>query len=40
MSGKMTFGRFFRENAVILIFILITLLAIKPSGLSLTSADV
>ncbi len=36
MSGKMTFGRFFRENAVIIIFIIITLLAIQPSGLSLT----
>ncbi len=36
MSGKMTPGRFLRENAVILIFILITVLAIKPSGLSLT----
>jgi simple sugar transport system permease protein len=36
MSGKMTFGRFLRENAVILIFIIITVLAIKPSGLSLT----
>ena len=34
MSGKMTFGRFLRENAVILIFLIITLLAIKPSGLS------
>ena len=34
MSGKMTIGRFLRENAVILIFLLITLLAIKPSGLS------
>jgi simple sugar transport system permease protein len=36
MSGKMTPGRFFRENAVILIFILVTILAINPSGLSLT----
>jgi len=36
MSGKMTFSRFFRENAVILIFILVTLLAIQPSGLSIT----
>lgn len=36
MSGNMTFGRFFRENAVIIIFIIITLLAIQPSGLSLT----
>lgn len=36
MSGKMTVGRFFRENAVIIIFIIITLLAIQPSGLSLT----
>ncbi|HWQ09932.1 MAG TPA: ABC transporter permease [Holophaga sp.] len=35
MSGKMSFGRFLRENAVILIFLLITLLAIKPSGLSI-----
>lgn len=35
MSGKMTFGRFLRENAVLIIFIAITLLAIKPSGLSL-----
>lgn len=35
MSDRMTFGRFFRENAVLIIFIIITLLAIKPSGLSL-----
>lgn len=34
MSGKMTFGRFLRENAVILIFLTITLLAVQPSGLS------
>jgi simple sugar transport system permease protein len=36
MSGNMTLGRFFRENAVILIFIVLTLVAIQPSGLSLT----
>jgi simple sugar transport system permease protein len=36
MSGKMTPGRFLRENAVIIIFIIITLAAIQPSGLSLT----
>ena len=36
MSGnKYSVGRFFQENAVILIFLLITVLAIKPSGLSL-----
>ena len=34
MSGKMTTGRFLRENAVILIFILVTLLVIQPSGIS------
>jgi len=36
MSGSRSFGRFLRENAVILLFLVITLLAIKPSGLSLT----
>ena len=35
MSGKRSFGRFLRENAVILLFLVITVLAIKPSGLSL-----
>jgi simple sugar transport system permease protein len=36
MSGKnFSVGRFLQENAVILIFLLITVLAIKPSGLSL-----
>lgn len=36
MSGKMSFGRLFRENAVIIIFIILTVLAIHPSGLSMT----
>ena len=36
MSGKRSFGRFFTENAVVIIFLLITMLAIKPSGLSIT----
>ena len=36
MSGKKSFGRFFSENAVVIIFILITVACIKPSGLSLT----
>ena len=36
MSGNKSIGRFLRENAVILIFIAITLLAIRPSGLSVT----
>jgi len=36
-GGKSTkLGRFFSENAVVIIFLLITVLAIKPSGLSLT----
>ena len=35
MSGKTSFGRFLRENAVILLFLVITVLAIRPSGLSL-----
>ena len=36
MSGKKSFGRFFSENAVVIIFLLITVACIKPSGLSLT----
>ena len=36
MSAKRSFGRFFTENAVVIIFLLITVLAVKPSGLSLT----
>jgi simple sugar transport system permease protein len=36
MSGKKSFGRFFSENAVVIIFLAITLAAIRPSGLSLT----
>ncbi len=35
MSGKMTPGRFFTENAVIIIFLSLTVAAIPPSGLSL-----
>ena len=35
MSGKKSVGRFLRENAVILLFLVITVLAIRPSGLSL-----
>jgi simple sugar transport system permease protein len=35
MSGKRSLGRFLRENAVILLFLIITILAIRPSGLSL-----
>ena len=35
MSGNRSLGRFLRENAVILLFLVVTLLAIKPSGLSL-----
>jgi simple sugar transport system permease protein len=35
MSGNKSVGRFLRENAVILLFLVITVLAIKPSGLSL-----
>jgi len=35
MSGKRSFGRFFTENAVIIIFLLITVAAIPSSGLSL-----
>ena len=34
MNGNMTFGRFFRENAVIIIFLIVTIVAIRPSGLS------
>jgi simple sugar transport system permease protein len=36
MNAKRSFGRFFTENAVVIIFLLITVLAVKPSGLSLT----
>jgi simple sugar transport system permease protein len=36
MSGKRSFSRFFTENAVVIIFLLITAAAIKPSGLSIT----
>jgi simple sugar transport system permease protein len=35
MSAKRSVGRFFMENAVVIIFLLITVLAIKPSNLSL-----
>jgi len=35
MSAKRSVGRFFTENAVVIIFLLITVLAVKPSGLSL-----
>jgi simple sugar transport system permease protein len=35
MSGKKSFGRFFNENAVVIIFLVLTIAAIKPSGLSL-----
>ncbi len=36
MMGKKSLGNFFTENAVTIIFLVITVLAIKPSGLSLT----
>ena len=36
MSGHRSVGRLLRENAVILLFLVVTLLAIHPSGLSLT----
>jgi len=36
MSGHRSLGRLLRENAVILLFLIITVLAIHPSGLSLT----
>jgi simple sugar transport system permease protein len=36
MSGKRTVGRFLRDNAVVIIFLVITIAAIKPSGFSLT----
>ncbi|MDP3176298.1 MAG: ABC transporter permease, partial [Spirochaetaceae bacterium] len=35
MSGKRSFGRFFTENAVVIIFLFITIVAIPPSGLSI-----
>jgi simple sugar transport system permease protein len=35
-SGTRSVGRFFTENAVVIIFLLITVVAIRPSGLSLT----
>jgi Ribose/xylose/arabinose/galactoside ABC-type transport systems, permease components len=35
MSGKKSVGRFFTENAVVIIFLVVTVAAIKPSGLSL-----
>jgi simple sugar transport system permease protein len=36
MNAKRSVGRFFTENAVVIIFLLITVAAVKPSGLSLT----
>lgn len=36
MSGKRSLGRFFTENAVVIIFLAITVAAVKPSGLSIT----
>jgi simple sugar transport system permease protein len=35
MSGQKSFGRFFTENAVVIIFLLITVMAIPSSGLSI-----
>ncbi len=35
MSNKQSFGRFFTENAVVIIFLVLTIGAIGPSGLSL-----
>ena len=35
MSNKNPIGRFFTENAVVIIFLVLTVAAIKPSGLSL-----
>ncbi len=35
MSGKKSLGRLFTENAVVIIFLVITLAAIPPSGLSI-----
>ncbi len=35
MSGKKSLGRFFTENAVVIIFLLITIAAIPPSGFSI-----
>lgn len=35
MSGKKSLGRFFTENAVVIIFLAVTVAAIPPSGLSL-----
>ncbi|MBL8967860.1 MAG: ABC transporter permease [Spirochaetaceae bacterium] len=35
MSGKRSIGRFLRDNAVVLIFLALTVAAIKPSGYSL-----
>lgn len=35
MSGKKSFGRFFTENAVVIIFLFITVAAIPSSGLSI-----
>ena len=35
MNAKRSFGRFFTENAVVIIFLLITVAAIRPSGLSI-----
>jgi len=35
MSGKNKLGRFFTENAVVIIFLFVTILAIPPSGFSI-----
>jgi simple sugar transport system permease protein len=35
MSGKKSFGRFFTENSVVIIFLLITVAAVPSSGLSI-----
>ncbi len=36
LGGKRSVGRFFTENAVVIIFLAITVAAVKPSGLSIT----
>jgi simple sugar transport system permease protein len=36
MNAKRSVGRFFTENAVVIIFLVITVAAVKPSGLSVT----
>jgi simple sugar transport system permease protein len=36
MNARRSLGRFFTENAVVIIFLLLTVLSVKPSGLSIT----